>query len=36
MVDEIGGAAETLVKFGMLVEHDFGRLYIRELEEITC
>ncbi|GAA0123915.1 MAG: hemerythrin domain-containing protein [Clostridium argentinense] len=33
MVDEIGGAAEKLVKFGMLVEHDFGRLYIRELEE---
>lgn len=33
MVDEIGGAAEKLVKFGMLVEHDFGRLYINELEE---
>ncbi|MGE5626653.1 MAG: hemerythrin domain-containing protein [Solirubrobacterales bacterium] len=33
MVDEIGGAAEKLVKFGMLVEHDFGRLYIKELEE---
>lgn len=33
MVDEIGGAAEKLVKYGMLVEHDFGRLYIRELEE---
>lgn len=33
MVDEIGGAAEKLVKFGMLVEHDLGRLYIRELEE---
>jgi Uncharacterized conserved protein len=32
MVD-IGGAAEKLVKFGMLVEHDFGRLYIKELEE---
>lgn len=33
MVDEIGGAAEKVVKFGMLVEHDFGRLYINELEE---
>lgn len=33
MVDEIGGAAEKLVKFGMLVEHDLGRLYIKELEE---
>jgi len=33
MVDEIGGAAEKLVKFGMLVEHDFGRLYMMELEE---
>lgn len=33
MVDEIGGAAEKLVKFGMLVEHDMGRLFIKELEE---
>ncbi|KHD37491.1 hemerythrin [Clostridium acetobutylicum] len=33
MVDEIGGAAEKLVKYGMLVEHDFGRLYMRDLEE---
>lgn len=32
MVDEIGGAAEKLVKFGMLVEHDMGRFYIQELE----
>lgn len=32
MVDEIGGVAETLIKFGMLVEHDFGRLYMSELE----
>lgn len=32
MVDEIGGAAEKLIKFGMLVEHDFGRLYMAELE----
>lgn len=33
MIDEIGGPAEKLVKYGMLVEHDFGRLYISELEE---
>ncbi|MDB3084020.1 hemerythrin [Clostridioides difficile] len=33
MVDEIGGPAEKLVKFGMLVEHDLGRLYIKELDE---
>jgi len=33
MVDEIGGAAEKLVKFGMLVEHDLGRLFMKELEE---
>lgn len=32
MVDEIGGAAEKLVKFGMLVEHDLGRLYMSDLE----
>lgn len=33
MVDEIGGAAEKLVRYGMLIEHDFGRLFIKELEE---
>lgn len=33
MVDEIGGAAEKLVKSGMLVEHDIGRLHMKELEE---
>jgi len=33
MVDEIGGAAEKLIKHGMLVEHDLGRLHIKELEE---
>jgi len=33
MVDEIGGAAEKLVKSGMLVEHDLGRLHMKELEE---
>ncbi|MDS0524368.1 hemerythrin domain-containing protein [Clostridium sp. SHJSY1] len=31
MVDEIGLTAEKLVKHGMLVEHDLGRLYISEL-----
>jgi len=30
---ELGGAAEKLVKFGMLVEHDLGRLYMKSLEE---
>lgn len=33
MIDEIGSAAEKLVRFGMLVEHDLGRLHMRELEE---
>lgn len=33
MVDEMGGAAEKLVKYGMLVEHDMGRLHMKELEE---
>ncbi|PJI07731.1 MULTISPECIES: hemerythrin domain-containing protein [Clostridium] len=33
MIDEISGPAEKLVRYGMLVEHDFGRLYIMELEE---
>lgn len=33
MIDEIGETAEKLVKYGMFVEHDMGRLYIRELEE---
>ena len=30
---ELGGAAEKLVRFGMLVEHDLGRLYMQGLEE---
>lgn len=33
MVDEIGGAAEKVVNFGMLIEHDLGRNYIKQLEE---
>ena len=31
MVDEIGETAEKVVKYGMLVEHDLGRLYITSL-----
>jgi hemerythrin-like domain-containing protein len=30
---ELGGAAEKLVRHGMLVEHDLGRLHMKELEE---
>lgn len=33
MLEELGGLAEKLVKHGMLVEHDLGRLFVRELEE---
>jgi hemerythrin-like domain-containing protein len=33
MVSEIGGAAEKLIKHGMLVEHDLGRLFMQQLEE---
>ncbi|SHK25151.1 Hemerythrin-like domain-containing protein [Clostridium cavendishii DSM 21758] len=33
MVEELGGPAEKVVKFGMLVEHDQGRLFVKELEE---
>ena len=33
MVDEIGEIAEKIVKYGMLVEHDLGRFYIKSLEE---
>lgn len=32
MISELGGAAEKLVRYGMLVEHDLGRLYIANLE----
>jgi hemerythrin-like domain-containing protein len=32
MIDEIKGPAEKLVKHGMLVEHDLGRLFIQNLE----
>lgn len=33
MIDEMGGAAEKLVRNGMLVEHDLGRLFMMELKE---
>lgn len=33
MVDEIGETAEKVVKYGMLVEHDLGRLYVSSLNE---
>lgn len=33
MVDELGLVAEKTVKYGMLVEHDMGRLYITGLSE---
>jgi hemerythrin-like domain-containing protein len=32
MIEEIGATAEKVVKHGMLVEHDFGRLYISNLD----
>lgn len=32
MVNEMGPAAEKLVRHGMLVEHDLGRLHMQELE----
>lgn len=33
MVENIGSTAEKVIKHGMLVEHDLGRLYIRSLDE---
>lgn len=33
MLDEMGPVAEKLVKHGMLVEHDLGRLYVSDLLE---
>lgn len=32
MTDELGDIAQKLIRNGMLVEHDLGRLYLRELE----
>lgn len=33
MMEELGPTAEKLVKFGMNIEHDMGRLYMKLLEE---
>ncbi len=33
MLNELGSLAEKLIKNGMLVEHDLGRLYMQQLEE---
>jgi len=33
MVEELGPTAEKLVRHGMLVEHDLGRLFVQELED---
>ncbi len=32
MVEELGPIAEKLVKYGMNVEHDLGRLFVQDLE----
>ena len=31
MIEHLGGTAEKVIKNGMLVEHDLGRLYIKDL-----
>lgn len=33
MLDELGPVAEKLIRHGMYVEHDLGRLYMKDLEE---
>ncbi|WP_426349846.1 hemerythrin domain-containing protein [Alloiococcus sp. CFN-8] len=33
MVEKLGAPGEKLVKYGMLVEHDLGRLFVKDLEE---
>ncbi|MEF9991866.1 MAG: hemerythrin domain-containing protein [Romboutsia sp.] len=33
MIENLGETAENVVKHGMMVEHDLGRLYIRNLSE---
>lgn len=33
MLDELGPVAEKLIRHGMFVEHDLGRLYMKDLEE---
>lgn len=32
MLDELGAVAEKLIRHGMFVEHDLGRLYMKDLE----
>jgi hemerythrin-like domain-containing protein len=32
MIEELGDTGEKLVRYGMLVEHDLGRLHMQELE----
>lgn len=33
MIQEVGGPAEKMIRNGMLVEHDIGRLYLSELDK---
>jgi len=33
MMEELGSPAEKLIKFGMNVEHDFGRQFVHDLED---
>ena len=33
MINELGAPGEKLVKYGMLVEHVLGRLFVKDLEE---
>ncbi len=33
MTEELGDLGDKLIRFGMLIEHDLGRLYILQLEE---
>ena len=33
MIENLGELAEKVVKHGMMVEHDYGRLYVKNLEE---
>ena len=33
MVENLGVLGEKTIKYGMLVEHDLGRLYVKNLEE---
>lgn len=33
MLDELGDVGENLIRYGMLVEHDLGRLYVSDLDD---